>query len=161
MKSSDYPLSEKHPQLLRTPSGIPLADLSLEAVRRGALKMEDLRVTSEALEKQARIADSGGRRQLAENLRRAAELVNVPDSEILEIYCALRPGRADRADLLRLAGYLQDRYGASRCAALIREAADAYSIKQGSHKESNSTCLTDQQAGHEDLLAENECGDQE
>jgi propanediol dehydratase small subunit len=130
MNSSDYPLSEKRPDLLKSPSGIPFADLTLEAARRGALKMDDLRVTSEALELQAQIAGSAGRRQLAENLRRAAELVGVPDAEILEIYGALRPGRADRAELLRRADHLEERYGARRCAALIREAAEAYSATQ-------------------------------
>jgi propanediol dehydratase small subunit len=126
MKPSDYPLSEKHPHLLRSPSGIPFADLTLEAARSGAIGEGDLRVTPEALELQARIAESIGRNQLAENLRRAAELVQVPDAEILEIYGALRPGRADRAGLIRRADDLEERYGARRCAALIREAAEAY-----------------------------------
>jgi propanediol dehydratase small subunit len=85
--------------------------------------MEDLRVTAEALELQAQVAEAANRPQLAENLRRAAELVGVPEDTILEIYRALRPGRADKQELLALADRLVATYGAHRCAALVREAA--------------------------------------
>jgi propanediol dehydratase small subunit len=126
MMPSDYPLSEKHPDLVMSPSGRGFRDITLGAVMRGEVGMEDLRVTSNALELQARIAESSGRQQLAENLRRAAELVNVPEQEILAVYSALRPGRANKDGLHKLATDLEKRYGARRCAALIREAADAY-----------------------------------
>jgi len=119
----DYPLSEKRPECLRTPSGLRFADVTMEAVLEGKVGMEDLRVTSEALELQAQVADAAVRPQLAENLRRAAELVAVPEETILEIYRALRPGRADRQSLYALADDLEARYGAKRCAALVREAA--------------------------------------
>ncbi len=121
--SEDYPLAEKHPDRLRTPAGRPFADITLQAVLSGDLTPEDLRVTAEALEWQARIADAEGRPQLAENLRRAAELTRVPDERILEIYEALRPGRSDSAALERLAAELERDYGACRCARLLREAA--------------------------------------
>jgi propanediol dehydratase small subunit len=121
----DYPLSEKSPELLRTPSGVRFADITLDAVMAGAIGMEDLRVTAEALEMQAQVADAANRPQLAENLRRAAELVAVPEETILEIYRALRPGRADRQSLHALADRLTAEYGAVRCAALVREAADS------------------------------------
>jgi propanediol dehydratase small subunit len=85
--------------------------------------MDDLRVTAEALELQAQVAEAAGRCQLAENLRRAAELVSVPEDRILEIYDALRPGRRSRESLLALADQVERDYGARRCAALIREAA--------------------------------------
>ncbi len=121
----DYPLAEKIPERLRTPTGLAFAEITLEAVLEGRVTMEDLRVTSEALELQARIAEGASRPQLAENLRRAAELVNVPEERILEVYNALRPGRAARATLFALAADLEARYRAPRCAALIREAAEA------------------------------------
>lgn len=108
---------------LRTPSGLPFEEVTLEAVMAGRVTMADLRLTAEALELQAQVAEQAGRPQLAENLRRAAELVAVPDEEILAIYNALRPGRASREELLALASELEARYGAFRCAALIREAA--------------------------------------
>ena len=119
----EYPLSEKSPERLRTPSGLRFADITLDAVIEGKAGMEDLRVTSDALEMQAQVAEAAGRPQLAENLRRAAELVAVPEETILEIYRALRPGRADRQALYALADDLIARYGAKRCAALLREAA--------------------------------------
>jgi propanediol dehydratase small subunit len=120
----DYPLAEKIPERLKTPTGLAFTKITLEAVLAGRVTMEDLRVTSEALELQARIAEAAGRTQLAENLLRAAELVTVPEERILEIYSALRPGRATRASLAELAADLEAHYGATRCAALIREAAD-------------------------------------
>jgi propanediol dehydratase small subunit len=120
----EYPLSEKMPDRLLTPSGLRFEEVTLEAVMAGRVTMADLRVTAEALELQAQVAEEAGRPQLAENLRRAAELVAVPEERILEVYNALRPGRATREELLRLAGELESDYGAHRCAALIREAAE-------------------------------------
>jgi propanediol dehydratase small subunit len=119
----DYPLSEKSAGLLRTPSGLKFSDITLDAVMDGAIGMEDLRVTAEALEMQAQVAEAADRPQLAENLRRAAELVSVPEETILEVYRALRPGRADKQSLNALADRLTTEYGAVRCAALVREAA--------------------------------------
>jgi propanediol dehydratase small subunit len=119
----DYPLSQHVPHLLKTPSGIPFEEITLDSVMEGKVTMEDLRVTAEALELQAQVAAAAGRSQLAENLRRAAELVNVPQESILEVYNSLRPGRAGKAELLRLADEMERTYGAVRCAALIREAA--------------------------------------
>lgn len=119
----DYPLSEKIPERLKTPSGLAFHDITLDAVLAGKVGMEDLRVTSEALEMQAQVAEAAGRPQLAENLRRAAELVSVPEERILEIYNALRPGRGDRPTLFALADDIEQRYQARRCAALVREAA--------------------------------------
>ena len=119
----EYPLAEKAPGKLRTPSGLPFQAVTLDAVVAARVTMDDLRVTAEALELQAQVAEAAGRRQLAENLRRAAELVQVPEERILEIYNALRPGRGDRATLLALADDIEARYGARLSAALIREAA--------------------------------------
>lgn len=121
----DYPLAEKIPERLKTPSGLPFQKITLDAVMEGKVGMEDLRVTAEALELQGQVADAAGRPQLAENLRRAAELVSIPEEEILEIYRALRPGRSNPQLLMALADDLEARYGAKRCAALIREAASS------------------------------------
>jgi propanediol dehydratase small subunit len=120
----NYPLSEKIPERLRTPSGLPLTAITLDAVVAGQVRMEDLRVSPEVLGMQARIAEECHRPQLAEGLRRAAELTRVPELFILDVYRALRPGRADRATLLRLADELEQRYDAPHCAALLREAAE-------------------------------------
>lgn len=120
-----YPLAENYHDQLRTPSGIPFDDIALEAVREGRIQMDDLRVTAEALELQAKVAEAGARPQLAENFRRAAELVDVPQEELLEIYRTLRPGRATKAGLLQLAEKLETRWHAVRCAKLVRDAANA------------------------------------
>ncbi len=119
----EYPLAEKMPDRLRTPTGRAFNDLTLDALLEGNVTLADLRVTSEALEMQAQVAESAARHQLAANLRRASELVNVPEDFILEVYRALRPGRSSPARLEELAAELESRYGASRCAELLREAA--------------------------------------
>ena len=124
--TDNYPLSEKRPDRLTTPTGVSWKDIDLQSVLDGSLRMSDLRIAPETLELQAQIAESAGRRQLAENLRRAAELVNVPETRILEVYQALRPGRSTPSQLERLAGELESEYRARRCARFLREAAQAY-----------------------------------
>ena len=124
--TDNYPLSEKRPDRLTTPTGVSWKDIDLQSVLDGTLRMSDLRIAPETLELQAQIAESAGRRQLAENLRRAAELVNVPETRILEVYQALRPGRSTPSQLERLAGELESEYRARRCARFLREAAQAY-----------------------------------
>ena len=125
-KIDDYPLAEKVPERLKAPSGVSFTDINLEAVIAGKVRMEDLRVAPESLERQAQIAESSGRHQLAENLRRASELTGVSEGKIMEVYNALRPGRAEKSDLLSLAAEMEEKYHASRCARFIREAVEAY-----------------------------------
>ena len=124
--TDNYPLSEKRPDRLTTPTGVSWKDIDLQSVLDGSLSMSDLRIAPETLELQAQIAESAGRSQLAENLRRAAELVKVPETRILEVYQALRPGRSTRSQLERLAAELESQYQARRCARFLREAAQAY-----------------------------------
>ena len=52
------------------------------------------------------MAQEHGNPQLAENLRRAAELTALGDDEVLAIYEALRPGRSTAAQLTALAASL-------------------------------------------------------
>lgn len=122
----DYPLGVKRPDLIRTPSGSALTDLTLERLRTGELTEEDLRTAPETLRMQGLIARAAGRERLAENLERAAELTAVPDDVILEVYSALRPGRSTADGLERWARRLEDEYAASATAAFVREAATAY-----------------------------------
>ena len=63
---------------------------------------------------------------MAANLRRAAELTDLPNEELLKIYELLRPERASYEQLVRLADYLQATYGAAENAAFIKAAAAAY-----------------------------------
>jgi propanediol dehydratase small subunit len=110
---------------VRALSGRPVAELTLEAVRRGELSVPDLRIHPETLERQAAVAAAHANPQLAENLRRAAELTSLPDDEVLAIYDALRPGRSTPQRLAELAAGLAER-GLPRCAALLTEAAEVY-----------------------------------
>ena len=90
------------------------------------LAAEDLRISSETLLMQAQIADGVGRRQLAENFRRAAEMAPMPDDRVLSAYNALRPNASTKQQLLDLADELENEFSAARTAALIREAAEVY-----------------------------------
>ena len=110
---------------VRALSGKPVGELTLEAVRRGEIGLEDLRIDPQTLVRQAGIAEQHENPQLAENLRRAAELTRLGDEEVLAIYDTLRPGRATPAELTALADSLGGR-GLPRCAALVAEAAEVY-----------------------------------
>lgn len=122
----DYPLAEKRQELLRTVTGKPFKDINLENVLNGSITPQDVRITREALILQSQIAEACGRRQLARNFRRAAELTGVPDERILEIYNALRPYRSTRAELMAIADELEQRYGAKMNADFVREAGEVY-----------------------------------
>ena len=117
----EYPLAQTASETLRSPRGTALREITVDAVLRGAVTMDDLRITDEALKAQAEIAQHSHRPQLAENLLRAAELVHVPDDVILAVYNALRPGRSTSEELSKLAEVLEREYDAVRCAALVRE----------------------------------------
>ncbi|HXG76800.1 MAG TPA: diol dehydratase small subunit [Gaiellaceae bacterium] len=121
----DYPLGARRPDLVATPGGVPLARLTLEALRAGGLSAEDVRASPETLRRQAEVARAAGRSQLAENLERAAELASVPERLLLDVYTALRPRRATAEQLAGWAARLEE-HGASRAAAFVREAAAVY-----------------------------------
>lgn len=122
---TDYPLGTRRPELVTTPSGLGLDELTLAAARDGTLDATDVRATPATLTLQAEVARAAGRTQLAEALDRASELASVPDEELLEIYTALRPGRSTAAELESRASRL-DELGAPRTAAFVREAAAVY-----------------------------------
>jgi propanediol dehydratase small subunit len=124
--ASDYPLGSRRPDLVTTPGGLSLADLTLDALRAGRLSAEELRATPETLRRQAAVARASGRPALAENLERAAELARVPADVILEVYTALRPRRTTSAELERWAARLETEWGATQTAAFVREAATVY-----------------------------------
>lgn len=125
----DYPLAERHPEMVKTAGGKSLDDITLDAVLNNELKPEEIRITPQTLEYQAQIADSIGRPQLAANFRRAGELIAVPDERILEMYNALRPNRSSKEELLAIADELANQYGAAQTAEFVREAADVYETR--------------------------------
>jgi propanediol dehydratase small subunit len=123
---ADYPLGQKRPDLVSTPAGHSLDEVTLEAVRASRLAAEDLRATPATLRLQSEIALAAGRRSLAGNLARAAELASVPAESILEIYTALRPHRSSAEELEGWAMRVESEWEAPLTAAFIREAADVY-----------------------------------
>ncbi|SCI25363.1 MULTISPECIES: diol dehydratase small subunit [unclassified Romboutsia] len=122
----NYPLGEKIPEKIKSQSGKGLEELTLDKVISGELKPEDMRISPETLEMQAQVAESVGRDAFAGNLRRAAELIAVPDKRILEIYNALRPYRSTKSELLDIADELETKYGCKVNADFVREAAEVY-----------------------------------
>lgn len=109
----------------RAVSGRPLDELTLERARSGELTIDDIRIHPDTLLHQAEQAERFGNGQLAESLRRGAEMVMLGDEELMRIYEALRPGRSTAAELREIADSLTAR-GMPRCAELVAEAADVY-----------------------------------
>jgi propanediol dehydratase small subunit len=124
-----YPLSDGGRDRVRTTTGRPVSEVGLDRVLAGEIGPDDVRVSPETLILQAGFAEQGGNRQLAENLRRGAELAAFADDELLDFYERLRPGRSTAAQLDELAQALSAR-GAERCAELVREARTAY-VRRG------------------------------
>ena len=123
--AADYPLGVKMPEAIKTPTGKPFSSLSYEKVIAGELTSDDMRIAPETLEMQAQVAESVGRDAFAGNLRRAAELIAVPDERLLQIYNALRPYRSTKQELLDIAAELEG-YKCTIAAGLVREAAEVY-----------------------------------
>jgi propanediol dehydratase small subunit len=123
----DYPLGTRRPDLVTTPGGVPLADVTLDAIRARTLGGDEIRATPDTLRLQAEVALAAGRTQLADSLERAAELAAVPDE--LDVYTALRPRRATAAELEAWAAQLET-YDAVQTAAFVREAAAAYAERR-------------------------------
>ena len=125
----DYPLGTRRPDLVRTPDGLALEELTLDALRAGLLDASELRATAETLRLQGEVARAAGRPELAANLGRAAELTAVPDEVILEIYTGLRPHRSTSEQLEHLAERLEREFGATMTAAFVREAKEVYATR--------------------------------
>lgn len=123
---ADYPLAEKHPERVLAASGKSLDEISYADLTAGKLDGQDFRITQGTLEMQAQIAEDAGRAPLARNLRRAAELVVVPDERLLQIYSSLRPYRSTKQELIAIAEELEGQYQATISGAWVREAAEVY-----------------------------------
>ena len=130
MRVHDYPFGTRRPDLVTTPGGIPLEEITLEALRAGRIGSEEMRATPEMLLRQSEVAAAAGRRELAENLVRAAELASVPADVILEVYTALRPHRSTAGRLDEWASRLESEYGAPRTAVFVREARAVYAERR-------------------------------
>ncbi len=91
---------------------------------------EDFRIHGERLNHQARVAKDADYTQLAENLRRAAELTHMSNEEVLEIYNTLRPRRTSYTEIIAMADRLENERQTPLTASLLREAAEVY-LKRG------------------------------
>jgi propanediol dehydratase small subunit len=120
------PSKEIERTTIRTQSGRTLDELNMEAVLAGRLTTDDFRISAETLRQQADAAEMAGYGQLAENLRRAAELSRISNEQVFEIYDKLRPGRATYEELVTLADQLERELDAPQIAGLVREAAEVY-----------------------------------
>lgn len=123
---ADYPMLKKHGDIIKTPTGKSVSEISLENVLNESVSIKDVRISSEMLHAQAEIAESAGKKQIGENLKRAAELTQVPDDTIIKMYDMLRPNRSTKAQLEELAQTLLNQYHAPMCAQLVREAVAVY-----------------------------------
>lgn len=126
LTASDYPLYKKHPELVKSPSGESLDDITLDNVLNGKVGSKDLRIRPQTLEYQGEIANSAGRSAIQRNMRRAAELTAIPDERLLEMYNALRPYRSSKQELLDIADELSTKYNATICSGWFKEAAQYY-----------------------------------
>ena len=124
--SADYPLSKKKADTVKSATGKRLDEFTIENVMSGKVGAADCRIAPEPLEMQAQVAESVNRDSFARNLRRASELIAVPDTRILEIYNSLRPYRSTKAELIAIAEELETKYKAVVNAQFIREAAELY-----------------------------------
>lgn len=121
-----YPLGEYESEQITSKTGKKLSDITLEQVKRGNIRAEDIKISKDTLKKQGQVSLEADNPQMAANFDRAAELVDVPDDVILEMYNKLRPNRSTKRELLEMAQELLDKYQAAHCAKLVLEAAEVY-----------------------------------
>jgi propanediol dehydratase small subunit len=125
-KMSRYPLGQKEADTITSRTGKKLSEITLDEVLRGNVTAEDIKISSEMLRRQGQVAAEADNPQMEANFERAAELVNVPDQVILEMYNKLRPNRSTKRELLLMAQELLEKYHAPHCAKLVLEAAEIY-----------------------------------
>lgn len=112
-------------ETIHSHTGRALDELNIENILAGQLTTDDFRISAETLVRQAETAEAAGSVQLGQDFRRAAELTHLSNERVLEIYNALRPGRATLARLMTLVEELEAMH-APLTAALVREAAEVY-----------------------------------
>ena len=120
-----YPLGEHNRTDVRSQTGRTADELTVDDIRSGAITAADAAVDPDTLRRQADFAEQGGNPQLADNLRRGAELALFSDDDVLRFYDALRPGRSSVAELEAIARELEAGGGIT-CAVLVREAIEHY-----------------------------------
>lgn len=123
---SRYPLGQNEADTITSRTGKKLSQITLDEVKRGNVTADDIKISAEMLKRQGQVAKEADNPQMEANFERAAELVNVPDSVILEMYNKLRPNRSTKRELVLMAQELLEKYQAPHCAKLVLEAAEIY-----------------------------------
>ena len=117
-----YPLMENTKEDILTYSGKGLESITFESIAEGKTIADDCRISRSSLLAQAEIAEQSGNKHLAENFIRAAEMVDLPNERIIEIYNMLRPYRSTEQELESIIQELRDDYHAVKTADFIGNA---------------------------------------
>ena len=117
---SSYPLGQSEADTITSRTGKKLSQITLDEVKKGNVTADD------TLKKQGQVAKEADNPTMDANFQRAAELVNVPDDIILDMYNKLRPNRSTKKELILMAQELLQKYNAPHCAKLVLEAAEIY-----------------------------------
>ena len=123
---SSYPLGQSEADTITSRTGKKLSQITLDEVKKGNVTADDIKISAETLKKQGQVAKEADNPTMDANFQRAAELVNVPDDNILEMYNKLRPNRSTKKELILMAQELLQKYSAPHCAKLVLEAAEIY-----------------------------------
>ena len=123
---SRYPLGQNEADTITSRTGKKLSQITLDEVKRGNVTADDIKISAEMLKRQGQVAKEADKPQMEANFERAAELVNVPDDVILQMYNKLRPNRSTKRELVLMAQELLEKYQAPHCAKLVLEAAEIY-----------------------------------
>lgn len=122
MSLSDYPLSKNQRELIFTPTGVKMDDINFENIKSKKVLSSDCRTSRQSLFYQADIAEASGNKNLADNFKRAAEMVDIESERLIDIYNALRPYRSSEKELHEIALELREQYHAEKTADFVEEA---------------------------------------
>ena len=123
---SKYPLGQNEADSITSKTGKKLSQITSEAVKKGNVQADDIKISKEMLHRQGQVAREADNPAMEANFQRAAELVDVPDDVILSMYNKLRPNRSTKLELAQMAKELLEVYHAPHCAKLVLEAAEVY-----------------------------------
>ena len=121
-----YPLGEYEKDRIQSKTGKKLTEINLDAVMKGQISSDDIKISKETLKAQGQVARENDNLPMEKNFERAAELVDVPDDVILKMYDKLRPNRSTKLELVMMAQELIEKYNAKNCARLVMEAVEVY-----------------------------------
>ena len=121
-----YPFGQYEAEHITSRTGKKLSEITLDAVKKGTITADDIKISKEVLHAQGEVSMDAGNAPMKANFDRAAEMVDIPDEVILEMYNKLRPNRSTKFELVTMAQTLLDKYQAKNCARLVMEAVEIY-----------------------------------